>query len=204
MKKCPTCGNTYPDDCNFCNNCGVELVEQPTPQPQEAQTLVENVTPITPSVLKAFYRRTKKLGILCTVLGGVFCFLWLVWFLFDAEDYDLSGLLVLALVLACGIVLLRLSDSAVKNNKTVTEDTLNVYHFLENEIYTLEFRGKDKRGEKRLYYTEIVSVQKADNYYRIQFGGMIWLVCCDGFTVGTEEQFCRILREKCPKGVVRF
>ena len=57
MKICPTCGNEYPDDCNFCNACGVELVQKPQAQ---KQTLVENVTPITPTTLKEFYQKQKK------------------------------------------------------------------------------------------------------------------------------------------------
>ena len=202
MKKCPVCGKTYPDDDNFCNVCGVELVEEVQEVRTEPQTLVENVTPITPSVLKQFYKRSQIFGLVFTILGGVICTPWLLFSVFnpDAFDFPLAGVIVLV----CGIVLLVIANNAVKNNKTVTEETVNVYHFSEKEIHTLEFRGKEKRGERKLDYQEIVAVRKVDEYYHIQFSGLIWLVRRDGFTVGTEAEFCKLLREKCQQGVVKF
>lgn len=199
MKICPTCGNEYPDDCNFCNACGVELVQKPQAQ---KQTLVENVTPITPTTLKEFYQKQKKQGIFFTVFGVVFLVIWIVAKLLNMEPPAIM-LFCCFVIIFCGILLLIVRGSALKN-KSITNETMNVYHFLEDEIHALEFNGKENRGEKRLYYREITSVKASGNYYQIQFGNLIWLVKKDGFTVGTEADFCRILREKCSEKVIKF
>lgn len=199
MKICPTCGNEYPDDCNFCNACGVELVQKPQAQ---KQTLVENVTPITPTTLKEFYTTQRKIGIFATIFGGVMSLLWIIDQALELYLFEIGFLGMI--ILGCGIFLWTFSHLIVKNNKSITNETMNVYHFLEDEIHALEFNGKENRGEKRLYYREITSVKASGNYYQIQFGNLIWLVKKDGFTVGTEADFCRILREKCPQKVIKF
>jgi hypothetical protein len=92
----------------------------------------------------------------------------------------------------------------VKNNRRVTNETHTTYRFYDDEWTITDFDGKTKRGESQMFYHQIVKVKVHGGYYQLFLGSLAVLVDKSAFTVGTEDDFKNVLKEKCDKKAVKI
>ncbi len=176
-----------------------------TEKPQDKKTLrVENDTPFTKETLKKFYKKMKNLGVIFIFIGVIFV---LCSFLpIFRADKDSFGTIIAAgvVIIGCGIALLSMYKTAVKNNRRVTNETHTIYRFYDDEWTVSDFDGKTKRGESQMFYHQIVKVKVRGGYYQLFLGNLAVLVDKSAFTVGTEDDFKNVLKEKCAQKAVKI
>ena len=209
MKRCEKCGGENEDFANYCKYCGAAFSERSAEEtkPQERATLssiVENDTPFNTQALKKFYKALFVCAIVVLVCGAFALACGLIIFLLDAEKTDVSLFVMGAACLALGIVLLFLYKKSTTGNKTITENTHQLYRFREDGVVAETYEGETKTSEQSVRYEQISRVKCAKTLIYIYFGNLVWLMNRDTYVLGSEWELKSLLVSKGVKGAKKI
>ncbi|MBQ7923977.1 MAG: hypothetical protein IJ329_01570 [Clostridia bacterium] len=176
---------------------------------QQNDPIVQNVTPFSKETLNKYFKDSKRATLILIICGSILLIIGILGKIFLSSEDFLDSLFYNVLIFGgiFSILMSVICFLGIRNsmkNPMLGQDTRNVLTFYENEFVCQEFSGEKQNSEHTLNYTQIVKVTKQKDIYVLRVGNLILLLAQEKFTIGTEEKFCKLLKEKCNKNTVKI
>lgn len=117
-------------------------------------------TPVTVQVQGELNKGTKVIGILSTVLGGIFAFIFLI--VLIAARFSFPLFMLGAVLLACGIVILVHTSNL--NKAMAARSVVDEVEFFRDYCILREFTNGEHTATNKIYYSRVAKKRETANY----------------------------------------